>query len=50
MIPLAPLVASLSFNFSAKASALFPFDFKEVPFYGDAKELAFPNNTAENSL
>lgn len=50
MIPLAPLVASLSFSFSAKASGLFPADFKEVPFYGDAVALAFPNNAAENSL
>jgi len=49
-IPLEPLVASFSFNFSAKASGLFPADFKEVPFYGDAVELAFPNNAAENSL
>ena len=40
-IPLEPLVASFSFNFSAKASGLFPADFKEVPFIGSGVSLTY---------
>ena len=50
MIPLAPLVASLSFNFWAKTSGSFILlAFYELPFYGDGLT-DFPKRTDENSL